>query len=93
MNKSKQFLDLAQSMRVHPSDLKMLAQSVANTIAKDKADTFFISADEDYQVEMSITYALDAVKKFENFQNRYITNPSARDLFHLFVLSTEFNQW
>ena len=80
---SQQVLKLAQSMNVSPADVLMFAQSVANSIQKDKAENALTAM----PVETIQAYAIDANKKFQSFQTRYMTNPQARKNFQQSVLA------
>lgn len=80
---TKEILDLAESMNVSPADVLMFAQSIANSIQKDKAE----KALEAMPVETVQAYAIDANKKFQSFQTAYMTNQQARQNFQQSVLA------
>lgn len=67
--------DLAKSMNVSVTDVMALAQSVANSMIKDG-----LSA-EHANTDTVTAYIPHAVKKFEQFQSKYLTNPEARTAF------------
>lgn len=80
---SQEILKLAQSMNVSPSDVLMFAQSIANSIQKDKAQ----KALAEMPIETIQAYAIDTNKKFISFQSAYMTNPQARKNFQQSVLA------
>jgi hypothetical protein len=79
--------ELAKEMNVTSSDVLCLAQSVANSLQEDKAVETFLAADIETRREMVEAYVIHAVKKFEKFQNKYLTNPEARRAFCLKIAS------
>lgn len=81
-----EILALAQSMGVHPADVLMFAQSVANSIEQDGIADFFTSADVAAQGETAVVYAQHACKKFASFQTTYMVNSQAREAFQLSVM-------
>ena len=87
MKYSQDILDLATSMNVHPADVLMFAQSVANSIKQDSMVNTFIDSDENTRTELSLAYAQHATKKFQSFTNTYLVNETARGLFQSAVFA------
>jgi len=65
---------LAKATDVTPTDITCLLQSVANSIIADGAAEVLLDADD------------HAVKKFETFETKLLTDPRARSEFGLVVL-------
>lgn len=76
---------LAEYMGVSEADILCLARSVINSMAQDKALSTFVEADADQQRQILEAHIAHAVKKFEQFQTRYMTNPAAREAFIMAV--------
>ncbi len=81
MTYSQDVINLAASMGVHPADVLMFAQSVANSISQDNMVDSFIDSDESTRTELSLAYAQHATKKFQSFTNTYLVNEVARSYF------------
>lgn len=78
--------NLAAQMGVHPADVLMLAQSVANSIEKDKADAAFIAASDEARGMIAGAYVPHAVRKFDQFVSTYLTRNGAQEAFAKAVL-------
>ena len=72
---------LANEMNVSLADLMCLAGSVANSIKQDDV------ALDQVSTEVVTAYIPHAVKKFDTFATKYLTNPDARETFQRKVLS------
>lgn len=81
MKHSQDVINLAASMGVHPADVLMFAQSVANSLKQDNMIDVFIGADENTRTELSLAYTQHATKKFQSFTNTYLVNEVARSYF------------
>ena len=64
---------LATQMGVDTSDVKMLVESVINSLKEDKADQAFIDASEEMKTDLMQAYVAHAVKKFQSFVTIYLT--------------------
>ena len=64
---------LATQMGVDKSDVKMLVESVINSLKEDKADHAFINASEEVKADLMQAYVVHAVKKFQSFVTIYLT--------------------
>ena len=64
---------LATQMGVAKADVKMLVESVVNSLKADKADSAFINASEEMKADLAQAYVADAVKKFQSFVTIYLT--------------------
>ncbi len=69
-------------------DIKCVAQSVVNSMTKDNVSDTFLELNKSDRADMSNAYMVHAVKKFETFQTKYLTNPEARRAFATKVFLT-----
>jgi hypothetical protein len=79
--------ELAKEMNVSQADVRMLANSIVNSLRADKCVQAFIESDEQQKIELTAAYATHAVKKFESFHTTYISNPEARRVFQQSVFN------
>jgi hypothetical protein len=78
--------ELAKDLGVSATDVSCLANSVANSIKKDKFEGIFCGMSEQDKSIAVQAYAIHECKKFGSFVTQYQTNPAARHAFRQFVL-------
>ncbi len=86
-NIDEQIKELAEKMGVSEADVRALATSAANSIKKDGVKETYLSESEENQTKLAEAYAVDAVRKYNNFATTYISNPVARKGFQESVLN------
>lgn len=87
MENSDKIKELAELMGVSPTDVKCLAESVCNSLELDGTAEAFVTSDSEARKSLTEAYVVHAVKKYNSFQNKYMTNPEARDAFNQSVVA------
>lgn len=72
-NLDSQIQKLAKEMNVSPADVVCFAQSVANSMLNDK-----LTQEHAKKVGLVTAYASHAIRKFQQFQLKVLTNPDAK---------------
>lgn len=85
---------LAFQMGVDVCEVKCLAQSICNSLEKDKVSGFYVeNANQQQKIELTQAYARHAVKKMNQFYTSYITNTTSRDLFNDMIFAQLKYDW
>ena len=79
--------ELSESMDVREHDVKCFAQSIADSIRADKAAEHFIDANDENKAKFIEAYAANAVRKFNRFNTKILTNSEARYAFALSIFN------